>query len=93
MTSASLLGLRSKRPSVRRRHRDDRPTAIAHYVGQSLGQSSGEVEHVRMVVSAHGALALDDGPVIEMGAHNSGVAGNEHYVSLYPLRAYHCAAG
>jgi len=66
------------------------------HVGDQLGQTSCQIEHVGMVVSGSATAAMDDGTVIEMRAgdvfyippgHDSWVVGDEPYVSLHFLGA------
>ena len=66
------------------------------HVGDQLGQTSCQIEHVGMVVSGSATAAMDDGEVIEMRAgdvfyippgHDSWVVGDEPYVSLHFLGA------
>jgi quercetin dioxygenase-like cupin family protein len=65
-------------------------------VGQALGQTSCDVEHVGMVLSGCATAAMNDGKIIEMNAgdlfyvppgHDSWVVGDEPYVSLHFLGA------
>jgi len=71
------------------------------HVGDQLGQTSCQVEHVGMVVSGCATAAMDDGEVIEMRAgdlfyippgHDSWVVGDEPYVSLHFMGAADYAA-
>jgi hypothetical protein len=73
----------------------------SEHVGTALGQRSCQVEHVGMVVSGCATAAMDDGKVVEMRAgdifylppgHDSGVVGDEPYVSLHFLGAEYYAA-
>jgi hypothetical protein len=66
------------------------------HVGQALGKSSCDVEHVGVVMSGCATAAMDDGRIIEMNAgdnfyiapgHDSWVVGHEPYVSLHLLGA------
>ena len=66
------------------------------HVGQALGQSMCQVEHVGMVVAGRATAAMADGKVIEMKSgdvfyippgHDSWVVGDEAYVSLHFLGA------
>ncbi len=68
----------------------------SEHVGKAVGAKSCMVEHVGLVVSGRATAAMDDGRVIEMKAgdvfyiapgHDSGVVGNEPYVSLHFLGA------
>jgi len=71
------------------------------HVGQALGKTSCDVEHVGLVVSGCATAAMDDGRVFEMKAgdlfyiepgHDSWVVGNEPYVSLHLMGAADYAA-
>jgi len=71
------------------------------HVGQTLGKTSCDVEHVGLVVSGCATAAMDDGRVFEMKAgdlfyiepgHDSWVVGNEPYVSLHLMGAADYAA-
>jgi mannose-6-phosphate isomerase-like protein (cupin superfamily) len=66
------------------------------HVGEALGKSFCDVEHVGIVVSGTATAAMEDGRVIEMKAgdvfyvapgHDSWVVGTEPYVSLHLLGA------
>ena len=66
------------------------------HIGPQIGTKSCLVEHVGMVISGHGVVAMDDGRIIEMGpgdvfhispGHDSWVVGDEPYVSLHFLGA------
>jgi hypothetical protein len=75
------------------------------HVGEPLGQSHCQVEHVGMVVSGCATAAMDDGTIIEMRpgdifyippgppGHDSWVVGDEPYVSLHFLGATDYAHG
>lgn len=65
-------------------------------VGQALGKTSCDVEHVGIVIAGRATAAMDDGKVIEMRpgdifyiepGHDSWVVGDEPYVSLHLLGA------
>ena len=70
-------------------------------VGEALGQTHCEVEHIGMVISGTATAAFADGKVTEMTAgdlfyvpsdpHDSWVVGDEPYVSLHFLGASHYA--
>jgi len=71
------------------------------HVGQALGKTSCDVEHVGLVVSGCATAAMDDCRVFEMKAgdlfyiepgHDSWVVGNEPYVSLHLMGAADYAA-
>jgi len=76
----------------------------SEHVGQPLGQSHCQVEHVGLVLSGCATAAMADGRVFEMRAgelfyippgppgHDSWVVGDEPYVSLHFLGAAHYAA-
>ena len=75
----------------------------SQHVGEPLGQTHCNVEHVGMVLSGAAAIGMADGRVIEMRAgdifytpagppgHDSWVIGDEPYVSLHFLGADHYA--
>jgi mannose-6-phosphate isomerase-like protein (cupin superfamily) len=72
------------------------------HVGEALGKTSCDVEHVGLVVSGRAAVAMDDGRVFEIKegdvfyiapGHDSWVIGDEPYVSLHLLGAGNYAAG
>lgn len=73
----------------------------SEHVGQAIGKTSCDVEHVGMVVSGTATAAMDDGRIIEMNAddlffieagHDSWVVGNEPYVSIHLMGAADYAA-
>ena len=68
----------------------------SEHVGAETGEKSCQVEHVCLVVSGRIAIAMDDGPVVELGpgdffycppGHDSWVVGDEPYVSLHFMGA------
>ena len=73
----------------------------SQHVGQNLGQTHCNVEHVGMVVSGTATAAFEDGTVkhltpgtlfyIPQTPHDSWVVGDEEYVSLHFLGANHYA--
>jgi hypothetical protein len=74
----------------------------SEHVGEPLGKTSCDVEHVGMVISGCATAAMDDGRIVEMRAgdifyiapgHDSWVVGDEPYVSLHFLGAGDYAAG
>jgi quercetin dioxygenase-like cupin family protein len=71
------------------------------HVGQALGKTSCDVEHVGIVVAGRATAAMNDGRVFEMKpgdifyiepGHDSWVVGNEAYVSIHLMGAAHYAA-
>ncbi|HXZ78812.1 MAG TPA: cupin domain-containing protein [Terriglobales bacterium] len=68
----------------------------SEHIAPQIGTRSCQVEHVGMVISGRGVVAMDDGRIIEMGpgdvfhiapGHDSWVVGDEPYVSLHFLGA------
>jgi mannose-6-phosphate isomerase-like protein (cupin superfamily) len=66
------------------------------HVGQALGKTSCDVEHVGLVLSGSATAAMDDGRIVEMKTgdifyiapgHDSWVVGDEPYVSLHLMGA------
>jgi quercetin dioxygenase-like cupin family protein len=66
------------------------------HVGQRLGKSSCDVEHVGIVVSGRATASMDDGNIVVMKAgdifhiapgHDSWVVGEEPYMSLHLMGA------
>ena len=71
------------------------------HVGQGLGRTSCDVEHVGIVISGRATAAMNDGRIFEMKAgdvffiepgHDSWVVGDEAYVSLHLMGAGDYAA-
>jgi quercetin dioxygenase-like cupin family protein len=66
------------------------------HIGQALGKSHCEIEHIGFVVSGRATAAMESGDVIEMCAgdifyiapgHDSWVVGDEPYISIHFLGA------
>jgi quercetin dioxygenase-like cupin family protein len=66
------------------------------HIGQALGKSHCEIEHIGLVVSGRATAAMENGDVIEMCAgdifyiapgHDSWVVGDEPYISIHFLGA------
>jgi hypothetical protein len=71
------------------------------HVGQALGKTSCDVEHVGIVLAGRATAAMDDGRIVEMKpgdlfyielGRDSRVVGDEPYVSLHLMGASDYAA-
>lgn len=74
----------------------------SEHVGKALGKKSCDVEHVVLIISGRGAVAMDDGRLVEVApgdllhigpGHDAWVLGDEPYVSLHLMGANGYAVG